>query len=228
MGYIVSYPSTEIELRGGFLSKILYENEIFYLVSKPADLPVHETKDPKRPDLTRLISEHLKTPVLRCVNRLDLGTSGIVMLGKPQANNQLLDVILSSAKKSYLFLAKGIPDWDQTRFECFLKDGNKKCSIVRSGGKKAITDFRVLKKGDGIYLGQADLVTGRRHQIRISLSALGFPILGDIVYGDLDSKEERMFLHACSFQFEWNSTLIKITDPLPSLFDRRLLRKAKI
>lgn len=224
----MSYPSTEIKLRDGFITKILYENESFYLISKPAGLPVHETKDPKRPDLTRLISEHLNSPILRCVNRLDLGTSGIVMLGKPNANNQVLDITLSSAKKIYRYLAKGIPDWDQTRFECFLKDGNKKCSIVRSGGKKAITDFQVLKKVDGIYLGQAKLVTGRRHQIRISLSALGSPILGDTIYGDVETKETRMFLHAYSFQFEWNSTSIEVIDPLPSIFDIRLSRKIKI
>ncbi|TGN18162.1 RluA family pseudouridine synthase [Leptospira idonii] len=215
-----------ISLEGGFSTEILWEDESFLIANKPSGLPVHETKDPKRPDFTRLVAKALHISHLRTVNRLDLGTSGIVLLGKEGADNSYLDGILSSGKKEYLFIAEGLPDWIQKRSECFLKDGNKRVSVVRSGGKKAITEFEVLIRDDAklLFLGKANLITGRRHQIRIMISEEGFPILGDDVYGkEKADSEKRMYLHAWKFSFQGkDGKEVVIQSSLPKSFSERM------
>ncbi|MCW7459278.1 RluA family pseudouridine synthase [Leptospira bandrabouensis] len=193
-------PLRQIRLKGGFTTKILFECEEFLIAEKPEGLPVHETKDPNRKDFTRLLASYLHLEDLRTVNRLDLGTSGIVLLGKTQTKNKEIDSLLKEAEKEYIFLCNGIPDWKEKRFECFIRDGNKEVQIVRSGGKKAITEFRILSHfpEEGLTFGMAKILTGRRHQIRVMLKELGFPILGDPVYSDSQSgkKETRMYLHS--------------------------------
>jgi len=180
------------------MREILYEDEMLILADKPAGIPVHETKDPKRMDFTRYLQEKLGYSELRTINRLDLGTSGIIALGKNPEKNKEIDAIFKTAEKEYLLIGKGLPDWSENRFECFIKDGNKRVSLVRSGGKKAITIFNVLKtdKKQNLFLAKAKLLTGRRHQIRVSIASLGFPILGDVLYGEGNPKIQRMYLHS--------------------------------
>ncbi|MGV3667615.1 MAG: RluA family pseudouridine synthase [Leptospira bouyouniensis] len=196
-------PRRIIRLKGNRTTRILYECEDFLLAEKPEGIPVHETKDPNRIDFTRLLANHLHIPNLRTVNRLDLGTSGIVLLGKNQNKNSELDNLLKEAEKTYLFICEGIPEWNEYRMECFLKEGNKEVNVVRSGGKKAITEFSILQtdKKENICLGLAKILTGRRHQIRVMLSTLGFPILGDSLYGKQENQESRMYLHSFRFYF---------------------------
>lgn len=203
MDFGLNSPRRIIRLKGNRTTRILYECEDFLLAEKPEGIPVHETKDPNRIDFTRLLANHLNIPNLRTVNRLDLGTSGIVLLGKNQNKNSELDNLLKEAEKTYLFICEGIPEWKEYRMECFLKEGNKEVNVVRSGGKKAITEFSILQtdKKENICLGLAKILTGRRHQIRVMLSTLGFPILGDSLYGKQENQESRMYLHSFRFYF---------------------------
>lgn len=203
MDFGLNSPRRIIRLKGNRTTRILYECEDFLLAEKPEGIPVHETKDPNRIDFTRLLANHLNIPNLRTVNRLDLGTSGIVLLGKNQNKNSELDNLLKEAEKTYLFICEGIPEWNEYRMECFLKEGNKEVNVVRSGGKKAITEFSILQtdKKENICLGLAKILTGRRHQIRVMLSTLGFPILGDSLYGKQENQESRMYLHSFRFYF---------------------------
>ncbi|MDF3819221.1 RNA pseudouridine synthase [Leptospira sp. 96542] len=220
--------SKKIILEGNFESEILLETDSYLFATKPAGIPVHETKDTNRPDFTRLLTKYLGEKELRTINRLDLGTSGIVFFGKSGADNTELDLILKSATKEYLFLCLGIPEWTSKREECFIKDGNKKVSIVRSGGKKAISEFKILATNSdlNISLGMARIFTGRRHQIRIMLSSLGFPILGDAVYGvdlQIPQKENRMYLHAYRFGFTVTpGEKIIVETSIPKDFQKRM------
>lgn len=192
-----------IPLGNHYSTRILFDCEDFLLAEKPEGIPVHETKDPNRLDFTRLLANQLKIPELRTVNRLDLGTSGIVLLGKNKDKNLELDQLLKNAEKTYIFLCDGIPNWKEYLMECFIKDGNKQVSLVRSGGKKAITEFTILGSDEkmNVSFGLANILTGRRHQIRVMLSSLGFPVLGDTLYGKKESREKRMYLHAFRFSF---------------------------
>lgn len=203
MVFGLNFPRRTIRLKGNWTTQIFYECDDFLLAEKPEGIPVHETKDPSRMDFTRLLSNHLQIPELRTVNRLDLGTSGIVLLGKNKNKNVELDLLLKEAEKTYIFLCDGIPSWREHRMECFLKEGNKQVNLVRSGGKKAITEFSILHSdpNESISFGFAKILTGRRHQIRVMLSSLGFPILGDTVYGKKEKTETRMYLHSFRFYF---------------------------
>jgi 23S rRNA pseudouridine1911/1915/1917 synthase len=201
--------------------EILFEDEMVIIANKPAGIPVHETKDPKRIDFTRSICNQLGYTELRTVNRLDLGTSGIVVLGKDPAKNKEIDDLFQSSEKEYMLIGEGIPDWQEKRFECFIKDGNKSVSLVRSGGKKAITIFSILGRDlkQKLFLAKAQILTGRRHQIRISISSLGHPILGDTTYGSKFSKTDRMFLHSYQLTYQKkDGSRISIQCPPPKEF----------
>ncbi|HMV41754.1 MAG TPA: RluA family pseudouridine synthase [Leptospiraceae bacterium] len=184
--------------------EILYRDEFLLAAVKPAGIPVHETKDPKRENFTGLVQKELSLPYIRTVNRLDLETSGIVLFGLTEERNKEIDEILKNADKYYLALVEGNPP-DEFRIESFLKDGNKRVSTVRSGGKKAITEFKTLERLNdrGYSLVSAHLITGRRHQIRIHLFENGFPILGDKVYTNRKTPlANRSMLHAYELHFQ--------------------------
>lgn len=203
-----------------------YEKGFLLAVEKPAGIPVHATFDPNRPNLEDLVRQQEKEPDLRLLHRLDRDTSGILLFCKEPSKNKEADSILADSEKTYLAVSVGIPTEKEFRVECFLKDGKGKVSSVRSGGKKAITDFTVLSysKEKNISLIAAKLVTGRRHQIRFHLSSIGTPILGDETYSDtsiksLVSKPKRFLLHSYLLKFrnEFEED-IKIVSELPADF----------
>ncbi|TGM86846.1 RluA family pseudouridine synthase [Leptospira licerasiae] len=187
----------------------LYEKGFLLAVEKPAGIPVHATFDPNRPNLENLLRQQEKNPELRLLHRLDKDTSGILLFCKEPSKNKEADSILADSEKTYLAVCVGIPTEKEFRVECFLKDGKGKVSSVRSGGKKAITDFTLLSysREKNLSLLAAKLVTGRRHQIRFHLSSIGTPILGDETYTgssvkSLVSKPKRFLLHSYLLKFK--------------------------
>lgn len=205
--------------------EILYRDEILIIANKPAGIPVHETKDPNRENFTSLLQLQLKLTYLRTANRLDLETSGIVVLGIKEDANKEIDEILKNANKYYLAVVEGNPP-DEFRIESFLKDGNKKVTTVRSGGKKAITEcktiYRNIEKGYSVVY--AKLVTGRRHQIRIHLFEKGFSIFGDKIYTKHNKPlAQRCLLHAYKLEFQNNKgEIVVVKASLPMEFNSYL------
>ena len=186
------------------MTEILYKDEIILIANKPAGIPVHETKDPNRENFTGILQKELNLPYLRTANRLDLETSGLVVFGLKEEANKEIDELLKNADKYYLAVVEGNPP-DQFRIESFLKDGNKKVSTVRSGGKKAITEFKTIYRNEkkSYSVVYAKLVTGRRHQIRIHLFEKGFPIIGEKVYTTRKTPlASRCLLHAYELRFK--------------------------
>lgn len=200
------------------MTQILYRDETILIANKPAGIPVHETKDPKRENFTGNLQKELGLSYLRTANRLDLETSGIVVFGLKEEANKEVDELLKEADKYYLAVVEGNSP-DEFKIESFLKDGNKRVTTVRSGGKKAITEcktiYRDAKKGYSVVY--ARLVTGRRHQIRIHLFEKGFPILGDKVYTNRKSPlASRSLLHAYELHFtntKGESLVVKASIP---------------
>jgi 23S rRNA pseudouridine1911/1915/1917 synthase len=195
-------------------SFILYQDDFILIANKPSGIPIHETKDPKRIDFTRMVQSSLGLSSIRTANRLDLLTTGIVVFGLDPTRNSEIDDLLNASNKYYLALVHGFLKIEQFRIETFLKDGNRKVQTVRSGGKKAITEFKVIAKDKNLNLTlvEAKLITGRRHQIRIHLAEYGFPIVGDPVYNltnDSKSNLQKKIKMTENFKILLNSSFLK-------------------
>lgn len=180
---------------------IVYEDENLLLVDKRPGLPVHADETEKVNTLINHIQSYLYqkrewsprqenafAPAL--CNRIDRNTGGIVIAAK---NAEALRILTAKIRdreitKKYLCIALGRFTPPDGRLECFLlkNEGKKEVSVHRypvPGGKSAVTLYRTLKIREGLSLMEAELLTGRTHQIRASFAAAGHPLLGDGKYG---------------------------------------------
>jgi 23S rRNA pseudouridine955/2504/2580 synthase/23S rRNA pseudouridine1911/1915/1917 synthase len=174
--------------------QILHADSAMLIVNKPAGLPCH----PSGAYFAHTLNEMLRTshPEARLVNRLDRETSGLVVFGlsKAAAGSLGKQFAARTVRKEYLVLVHGeFPE--ELEAEGFLErdpdsEVRKKRRFVPAigaeGAESAKTQFRLLSYGDGLSLVQALPHTGRLHQIRATLCSLGFPVVGDKIYG-LDS-----------------------------------------
>ncbi|MGH1341891.1 MAG: RluA family pseudouridine synthase [Nannocystales bacterium] len=182
------------------------------VVSKPAGLAVHATVDPARPHLAGAVLSWVKArggADAALHHRLDVDTSGLVLFATDAALNRAISEMFSNhtVDKHYRAVVQpsGQAPPDTWKVENFLgRDKESKATryrAVRSGGKKAITNFEVLeRRTDGTILVEARPVTGRAHQIRVHCAEAGWPIVGDRFYGG--DKSPRLMLHAQRLCFE--------------------------
>lgn len=184
---------------------ILYEDEWFIVINKPAHIAVHPSNLHYSDSLSNGIKFYFDQiglhKKIRPVNRLDLNTSGIVIFAKceyihEQFAKQMLD---NTFKKEYLCIATGKLTNSSGTID--LPISRKTNSIIercidKENGKKSITHFKVLKNFDDYTLIKCILETGRTHQIRLHLSAIGHPLLGDSLYGKESNLINRQALHS--------------------------------
>jgi len=190
----------------------LYEDSHVIAVEKPAGLPTHATADPRRPHLVGLVARHLGIAVsaLGVHQRLDAGTSGVVVFGRTAAANLGLARAFAghAVGKVYLAIVDGRrrPDllpgvtWTSRGALRTMGTGRRgrRVAVTRraggTDGQPAETTFTVLaRRGDRVVL-EARPRTGRQHQVRAHLAAERTPIVGDLRYGG--PAAERMHLHA--------------------------------
>ncbi len=202
------------------IMEILWEDESILVVNKPPGLPVHATLDTKRQNVLSLLKS--KSKDLTLIHRLDSLTSGVLLLAKTKSAALHLQKQLMNheMQKTYWAIVLGHPP-NEARFEDFLKEKKIKnktiMSVVKSGGKKAILDFRLMDEFDHCSLVEIQLLTGRMHQIRVQFSNRGFPLKGDALYG---AETPPLFLHARKLEFTHPTTLekVKFTAFLPEYF----------
>lgn len=196
--------------------KIIYEDQNILVVDKPAGMVVHPACGNKHGTLLNAVLGYLGNSQLDrvgIVHRLDKETSGLIVIAK---NEQTLNFLQSQFKarstvKKYLALVwgkienrKGIIDAPVGRSRA-----NRKKMTVTEKGRAAQTYYKVIKvlpTAEGQFLSLLEVTpkTGRTHQIRVHLKALGYPVVGDKTYGrnqSLDRKLGRQFLHACCLKF---------------------------
>ncbi|MBI4186176.1 MAG: RluA family pseudouridine synthase [Chloroflexi bacterium] len=194
---------------------IIYEDGDLLVIDKPAGLTVYPA--PGHPDHTlvnALLSHTSDLPgdPLRpgIVHRLDRDTSGVMVVAKnSQAQLDLINQFKGhSVTKVYLVLVKGrlTPQDGVIEASIGRDPGNRKRMAVVAGGKQARSKYQVVK-----YIGDYTLLevrpeTGRTHQIRVHLSAIGYPVVGDGVYGVKSPFLSRQFLHASRLGFKHPST----------------------
>lgn len=213
----------KIQLGNKFNTILYFEDESKIILDKPYGLPSHQTKDPNRQDFTTLVEKALGYKNLRTLHRLDLNTTGLMVLGKvsenqkSKENNKELDLFLSNCQKTYLFVAQGLPSFETHSIRNHIKEDKEKMKIVFSGGKVAITHLTVLSKDvkSNRWLGKARIETGRRHQIRLHLSHLGHPLVGDSLYG---GKGDTIFLHSAVLSWKSGEEKIRIESNCPDFW----------
>jgi 23S rRNA pseudouridine955/2504/2580 synthase/23S rRNA pseudouridine1911/1915/1917 synthase len=182
---------------------ILHQDDHIIVINKPAGLSVlPEGWDPEAPYLRQMLEEEYKR--IWVVHRLDKVTSGVMVFALTAEAHRGLNRQFEKhvVEKVYQAIVEGVPPWDVRNARHMLQTnvGRKhRTVVVHKRGKNSETDFKVLRRGQVQALVEAHPKTGRTHQVRVHLSALGFPILDDTLYGASESDLiERPALHAYS------------------------------
>ena len=190
----------------------VYEDEHLIVVDKPAGLPVHP--GPGHPDGTLVNALLARCPDIRgiggelrpgIVHRLDLDTSGLMVVAKTQLAHQRLTESLKNREfhKEYSAVAVGMvtPESGAIDAPIARDPRHRQKMAVDAGGRAARTRYETIEELEGHTLLNLVLETGRTHQIRVHLAYLGYPLLGDGVYGKAHPLIGRQFLHAARLGF---------------------------
>jgi len=169
---------------------VLYEDAAILAVDKPSGLPVHPSATYHRNTLTFLLGERFGDDPPQIAHRLDRETSGLLLCGRtPDAERELKDAFEKRrVSKRYLAIVRGVISEDEGRIELPLDQAKEGLHILMevtpaAEGYPSATRFRVLARSDHATLVALAPESGRQHQLRVHLSALGFPIMGDKLYG---------------------------------------------
>lgn len=212
---------------------IIYEDEAMLVIDKPEGIAVHGGSGVSFGVIEALRRQRPQAKFLELAHRLDRETSGILLVGKKRlALTALHDMFRehgTGADKRYLVLVKGrwVNNTQHVKLPLYkyLTEGGERRVMVRDDGKASHTIFRLLARWPEMSLLEAQLKTGRTHQIRVHLAHLGFPILGDEKYGDFALNKslkrdglKRMALHAwrMAFRHPLTATELECIAPLPA------------
>jgi len=221
---------------------VLFEDEALLAIDKPAGTAVHGGSGVSFGVIEQLRRARPQAKCLELVHRLDRETSGVLLVAKKRSALTAMHEIMreGNSDKRYLTLVLGA--WQNAKqhvklpLHKFDTPQGEKRVMVREDGQTAHTIFTLQQRWPGFSLLEAQLKTGRTHQIRVHLSHLGFPIAGDAKYGDFARNKElmkqglkRMFLHAHAIAFNHPLTgePLRITAPLAPELQKFLNRLDK-
>lgn len=189
---------------------ILYDDFDIIMVNKPPFMVVHPTKS--HADMTMangvtdfVISKGEKVRI-RFVNRLDMNTSGLVIVAKNAYAHHIMSTDMSenAVEKKYIAVVKGIieNDYGTINAPIYRPTDDSIKRVVDDRGQESITHYNVIERLNDATVVELKLETGRTHQIRVHLSHIGHGIIGDELYGYVDEKLiKRQALHAYSLKF---------------------------
>jgi 23S rRNA pseudouridine1911/1915/1917 synthase len=206
---------------------VLFEDDDLLIINKQPGIIVHPTKGHPTSTIANGIMKYMldtdQSFKIRFANRIDMDTSGIVICCKnANAQNDISSQMRSqTVVKKYIAIVHGSVDRDE--FTIDLPVGREsqetiRRSVMYEGGKDAVTDVKVLRRYGDYTLVELSLHTGRTHQIRVHLSHIGHPIIGDSLYdGDAPELIDRQALHAykISFLHPVSKERIEIEAPFP-------------
>jgi tRNA pseudouridine32 synthase/23S rRNA pseudouridine746 synthase len=187
--------------------EVLHLEPGFVVLAKPPGLLSEPGRGPDKRD-SLLVRAQAVYPDARIVHRLDMMTSGVIVLAREAPTHARLSAAFRErcVRKCYEALVHGRPAVEQGEIALPLTVDwpNRPRQIVcHATGKPSLTHYRVVGETtpDGLARVALEPVTGRTHQLRVHLAALGHPIAGDPFYGVADDASPRMMLHACRLEF---------------------------
>jgi len=214
---------------------IIYEDDDLLVIDKPAGMPVHPAPGHASHTLVNAILAHLPNlpETSNCqrpgiIHRLDKDASGVMVVAKNKAAeaNLINQFKARLVTKAYLVLVKGKLEPKNGVIEAPIgrDPKNRKRMAVVASGREARTLYDVIRYLGGYTLLEVKTETGRTHQIRVHLSAIGYPVVGDRVYGVKSAYLERLFLHACrlGFKLPRSGEYQEFTSELPAELERAL------
>jgi 23S rRNA pseudouridine1911/1915/1917 synthase len=165
------------------------------------------------------------------VHRLDRETSGLMVFARTETAQQILQAKWDTVEKKYRAVVEGAPPQDTGVLESHLDESDRfKVWSTHEGPntRRAVTHYRVEKKGKETSLVELTLETGRRHQIRVQLADAGCPIVGDKKYGAQTNPIKRVALHASSLRFPHpvSGEALRFLSPLPGELGRIVEKEA--
>lgn len=215
--------------------KIVYEDAYLIVVEKKEGLLSVATDHQKERTAQHILSEYVKRTHCNnrvfVVHRLDRETSGLMMYAKDEKTQHTLrdnwhDIVVD---RRYVSIVMGDMERDQGQIRTWLTD--RKLYVSSSnyddGGKLSITHYKTIKRANGFSMMELDLETGRKNQIRVHMSELGHPVVGDQRYGCEIDPLGRLALHAFKLCFYHPVTgeLMEFETPYPTSFRNLMLRK---
>lgn len=209
--------------------RILHEDAAVLVLDKPAGLLTVATDSEKTDTAFARLAAHLAArdagrPFV--VHRLDRDTSGVLLLARTAEARDALQAGWHDLTKTYLAVVRGHPRPAEGRIENFLVEGHdlrvRICGEADPEAKKAASLYRVLTTAGPYSLVEVELVTGRKHQIRVHLNSIRCPIIGDPLYGRADNPARRLGLHAARLEFPHPVTgeVVRVESPLPDVLRR--------
>lgn len=210
---------------------VRYEDDHLLVVSKPAGVPTHPTASRRTGTLVNMLLAR-GTPLSSAggperpgiVHRLDAGTSGLMVVAKDDETHEVLSEMFRrhAVDRRYLALVRGMVGPDHFLIEAPLQRRRARIRVVPITGKEAATELEVKERLERATLVEARPKTGRTHQIRVHLSSVGHPVLGDRAYGGGGDDAQRLgltrpFLHSWRIAFDHPITgeRVQLEEPLP-------------
>jgi 23S rRNA pseudouridine955/2504/2580 synthase len=213
-----------------FEGKVIFEDDALLVIDKPAGFAVHGGSGISRGVIEQLRLERPQAKFLELVHRLDRETSGVLLLAKKRSALVAMHEAIrgNEMEKRYLMLVRG--DWKDKKRRVklplkkyTLESGERRVSVDEEG-QDSDTIFHLRQSFGEFSLLEAELITGRTHQLRVQLEHLGFPIAGDDKYGDYTFNKElqkrglkRMFLHSAEtvIRHPLTGAELRLKAPLP-------------
>lgn len=219
--------STELPL------DIVYEDPDILVVNKASDTPIHPSMGNYENSLANGVMNYYQKQgipfTFRCINRLDRDTTGLVVIAKNMLSGAVLNqaMIHRQIHRTYLAVVKGsLPDSGTIDLPIARKEASviQRCVDLQKG-EHAVTHYECMKRTEKYSLAKIWLETGRTHQIRVHMNAIGYPLPGDFLYHSDLTEIQRQALHSWRLEFQHPVTgeNLKFEQPLPEDMKRLLL-----
>lgn len=204
---------------------IMYEDEDILVIDKPANMPIHPSLNHYEYTLANAVCYYYANQnipyTFRCVNRLDKNTTGLTVVAKHMLSSAILSqaIATKTIKREYLAIVEGeTEDFGTIDAPIARKDSStiERC-INFEIGERAVTHYRKLDTKNGYTLLSLVLETGRTHQIRVHMSSIGHPLIGDFLYNPSSHELPRQALHSHKLELIHPVTKASMTftAPLP-------------